>query len=232
MFQLPRFSKQTKEKVWNFEYVDLSQFLTQNFISNVDDQPCNLEVVNGKLVLQQRQKKIKAIDTLDLWTDAFTNYAQIIIQNHPYKASELLKYMSIIRNVAHEQPYSKWLLYDQQFRLRISRNPSRSWSTIDGDIWLRFILSGNSAAVKPDIQKSKLHCFDYNYKGRCIKPVCTYKHTCMKCQMKHPSIHCFNINGNQVNAQTCQNNGYGQPTQEVSQFNTRRGLLQRPNQSR
>lgn len=83
-----------------------------------------------------------------------------------------------------------------------------------------------------DIQKSKLHCFDYNYKGRCIKPVCTYKHTCMKCQMKHPSIHCFNINGNQVNAQTRQNNGYGQPTQEVSQFHTRRGLLQRPNQSR
>ena len=210
----------------------MSQFLTQNFISNIDDQPCHLEVVNGKLVLQQRQKKIKVIDTLDLWTDAFTNYAQVIIENHPYKASELLKYMSVIRYVAHEKPYSNWLLYDQQFRLRISRNPSRSWSTIDGDLWLRFILSANSAAVKPEQQKSKFHCYDYNYKGRCLKSVCIYKHNCLKCQMKHPSIHCLSLNANQVNPNVRQNPGYGQPTQQVSQFNARQGLLQRPNQVR
>jgi hypothetical protein len=41
----------------HFEFVDLSQFLRQNFENNVEQRPSNLEVINGKLVLQQRVKK-------------------------------------------------------------------------------------------------------------------------------------------------------------------------------
>jgi hypothetical protein len=32
--------------------------------------------------------------------------------------------------------------YDKQFRLRIAQNPIRSWSQIDGNLWLRFIARG------------------------------------------------------------------------------------------
>ena len=51
--------------------------------------------------------------------------------NHPQKARKLFKYMTVIRNIAKHNPISKWMQYDQQFRLCVSRNPLRSWSSID-----------------------------------------------------------------------------------------------------
>lgn len=106
--------------------MDLALFLRQNFERNVGQKPCSLEVLDGKLVLQQRVKKIKVIDNINLWTDAFLNFTMVLIENHPSKATELLRYMYIIRNIAEESPSSRWLLYDQQFRLRVSRNPTKS----------------------------------------------------------------------------------------------------------
>ena len=93
-----------KEKVWKFEFVDLSQFLRQNFENNFEQRPSNLEVINGKVVLQQRVKQIKNIDNINTWTNAFLNYTSVLLVNHPSKASELIQYISIIRNVAEENP--------------------------------------------------------------------------------------------------------------------------------
>ena len=97
-------SQGLKEKVWNFEFVDLSQFLRQNFENNFEQRPSNLEVINGKVVLQQRVKQIKNIDNINTWTNAFLNYTSVLLVNHPSKASELIQYISIIRNVAEENP--------------------------------------------------------------------------------------------------------------------------------
>ena len=56
-----------KEKVWNFEYVDLALFLIQIFVSNINDQPLNLEILNGKLVAQKKQNKMKKIDNISIY---------------------------------------------------------------------------------------------------------------------------------------------------------------------
>jgi hypothetical protein len=77
------------------------------------------------------------------------------MENHPQKARKLFKYMTVIRNIAQHNPISKWMQYDQQFRLCVSRNPLRSWSSIDGELWLRFISTGNAG-----------HCVDNNKTSR------------------------------------------------------------------
>jgi hypothetical protein len=69
--------------------------LLQNFESNVGQKPCSLEVLDGKLVLQQRVKKIKVIDNINLWTDAFFNFTMVLIENHPFKATEHKLMLSI-----------------------------------------------------------------------------------------------------------------------------------------
>lgn len=189
-------SQTLKEKVWNFEYVDLSQFLRQNFENSVEEKGSNLEIINGKLVLQPRKRKTKSIDNISLWTNAFLTYTLVLIENHPNKASELIHYMLVLRNVAQENPNARWITYDQQFRLRVSRNPSRSWNTIDGDLWLRFIATCTSTSLgrtnfSQQKTPSKLCCYDYNYKGICNKKPCYYRHVCLKCQAQHPSIHCM-----------------------------------------
>jgi hypothetical protein len=123
-----------------------------NFENNVEQRPSNLEVINGKLVLQQRVKKIKNIDNISTWTNAFLNYTSVLLENHPSKTGELIQYISIIRNVAEENPTCRWLVYDQQFRLRISRNPTRAWTSIDDELWLHFIATsvGRSTSIPPN----------------------------------------------------------------------------------
>jgi hypothetical protein len=170
--------------------VDLALFLRQNVESNVGQKPCSLEVLDGKLVLQQRVKKIKVIDNINLWTDAFLNFTMVLIENHPSKATELLRYMYIIRNIAKESPSSRWLLYDQQYRLRVLRNPTKRWASIDGELWLRFITTFVNSTINYTQRTSTFHCYDYSYKGSCNRLNCQYKHACIKCSLQHPSIHC------------------------------------------
>ncbi|VDI18893.1 Hypothetical predicted protein [Mytilus galloprovincialis] len=67
----------------------------------------------------------------------------VLIERYPGKASELFSYMSIIRGAAADHPVEKWYSYDQQFRLRVSRDHTEKWSSIDGFLWLR-ILTNNT----------------------------------------------------------------------------------------
>lgn len=39
--------------------------------------------------------------------------------------------MSIIRGAAKENSVDKWYTYDQQFRLRVSKDHTKKWSSID-----------------------------------------------------------------------------------------------------
>jgi hypothetical protein len=50
-----------------------------------------ISVDNGRLIIQQRNKVVKAkhIENIDSWTDAFLNYAKILVENHTTMASEL-----------------------------------------------------------------------------------------------------------------------------------------------
>ena len=84
----------------------------------------------------------------------------VLTENHPSKATELLRYMYIIRNIAEESPSSRWSIYDLQFRLRVSRNPIN-----DGELWLRFITTLVNSTINYTQRTSKFHCYDYNYKG-------------------------------------------------------------------
>ena len=91
-------SKSTKEKNWNLEYTDLSLLLRQNF--NCQSEKHNfLKLADGKLVMHPTNKplKVKQIDSIGIWTDAFINYAKVVIDRLPLLAGDLLSYMSIIR---------------------------------------------------------------------------------------------------------------------------------------
>lgn len=204
-----------KEKIWNFEYIDLSLLLKQNFVHNTQDNQNTLQIIDGKLVVQSKSKKVKSIDSIKMWTEAFITYIQVVIENHPNKAHELLKYLSVIRGASDECPTVQWVQYDQQFRLRVSRNPTRSWSNIDAELWLRFIAKGSHGQNTGQSRLSKYPCYDYNFKGQCNRQNCIYRHNCMKCSLLHPACNCF------------QSMGYGPPTPrfQVPQI---RGNTQRP----
>ena len=116
-------SQQIKDKIWNFEYTDFTQLIRQNgqYYNNIE-QKQNIVLENGKLVISNRSSKLKSIDNIDLWTEAFTNFSKILIQKHPLLASDLLTCMSIIRDAVADTPFERIYQYDRQFRLRVDQN--------------------------------------------------------------------------------------------------------------
>ncbi|VDI60460.1 Hypothetical predicted protein [Mytilus galloprovincialis] len=94
-------SQNLKEKIWNRE---LHRFvitsLSKTFISQID-RPQNVisyDNAAGSLVItSNKNSKVKSIQNIESWTDAFINYMKIFIQRFPNLASELTTYMSIIR---------------------------------------------------------------------------------------------------------------------------------------
>ena len=155
-------SQSLKEIIWNFEYIDLYLLLKQNFVHNTQEYQNILQIIDGKLVVQSKSKKVKSIDSIKMWMEAFITYIQVVIDNHPNKAYKLLKYLSVIRDASHECPTVQWVQYDQQFRLRVSRNPTRSWSNIDAELWPRFIAKGSHGQNTGQSRLSKYPCYDYN----------------------------------------------------------------------
>ncbi|XP_063410045.1 uncharacterized protein LOC134693232 isoform X2 [Mytilus trossulus] len=150
-------SQNLKEKIWNREFIDLSLLLYQNFISQVD-RPQNVisyDNAAGSLVItSNKNSKVKSIQNIESWTDAFINYMKIFIQRFPNLASELTTYMSIIRGT--QVSFEKIYCYDQQFRLRMANNPTRSWSSIDGILWYTVIANGEPEGNT--IQQTSVAC--------------------------------------------------------------------------
>jgi hypothetical protein len=64
-------------------YIDLAIILRNYFTDPYEMQNC-ISVDNGRLVIQQMNKVVKAkhIENIDSWTDAFLNYAKILVENH------------------------------------------------------------------------------------------------------------------------------------------------------
>jgi hypothetical protein len=57
-------------------------------------------------------------------------------------------------------------MYDQQFRLRKSLNPTRPWSQVDGVLWLRFVAKGASGIQNVNSYNNPQQgkCYDFNFK--------------------------------------------------------------------
>jgi hypothetical protein len=70
-------SKSTKDTIWNLEYTVLSLPIRHN----------------------------TQIDSIDIWTDAFINNANVVFDRHPLLAGYLLSYMYIIRKAVVDAPF-------------------------------------------------------------------------------------------------------------------------------
>ena len=126
-----------KEKIWDGKFIDLSLLLKS--ARDLDDSFQNggeLKMKDGKLVIE-RQIRNKPIFNIDSWTSAFLVFISVMLEKHPQKAQELLKYMRDIRLAAGSaNNATAWVRYDEQFRLKNSKFPDSSWGNIDNELWL------------------------------------------------------------------------------------------------
>ena len=162
-------SKTTKDKFWNLEYTVLSLLLRHHF--NCQRVKHNfLSLAEGKLLMYliNKPNKVKQINSIKIWTDAFINNANVMIDRHHLLAGYSLSYMSIIRGAVVDAHFNRVYQCDQQFRLRIAYNQTRTMSQIDGNSWLQFIARGTldngSSTAAQFLVSSQKPCYDFKFK--------------------------------------------------------------------
>jgi hypothetical protein len=160
-------------------------------------------------------KKTASVDT---WTEAFIVFASIYLARYPSELQDISKYMKTIRLGASRTPSGAWLENDRQFRLKMAKHTSMSFSSVDGELWLLYMSN------QPTAQQTHptLKCYDFNFKGSCTRYQCSYHHTRTCCHKNHLRIHCWS-NPNTTSSssrpntlQTSQSNFRSQPFQQYA----------------
>lgn len=180
-------NESTRAKITSGLYVDLSSILESNTFTEGNDSKLAVSHT-GELVLKPFTSK-RQINDIESWTDAILIYSSIYLSAHPDKIQDMLKYIHTIRTAASRHGSTGWKNYDQQFRLRLARDPlSLSYGKIDYELWLMFMnASSGTTSRNNDFIKNK--CYDFNYKV-CTRVVCPYQHACLHCGFNHPSRFC------------------------------------------
>ena len=174
-----------RAKIIAGEYVCLSNLL------KVDprDQQQTMFQLNyaGELLLKPKQGP--KIATMEQWLDAFIPFTSIYLAAHPDKNQHLLKYMNDVRLLGKNG--GNFIKYDEQFRLKMTVDPTMSYDKIDSELWLMYNTNqGAQNATHTTPGKNK--CYSFNYEGSCSRQNCPYAHLCLKqnCNKPHPMIQC------------------------------------------
>ncbi|KAK3088512.1 hypothetical protein FSP39_020020 [Pinctada imbricata] len=170
-----------RQKIISGNYINLGLLLK----SDADDQQTvTLSISqNGELI--SKPPRAKKVESIDQWTQAFLIYMSIYLSAHPNKTQELVKYLHDVRLGA--QRSSGWQKYDEQFRLKLSIDPTLSWAMVDSELWLLYM---QPLSNLPSQNRSIAKCFAYNYQGFCQRPQCYYSHACITCNQRHPVKYC------------------------------------------
>ena len=196
-----------REKIWNGEFVEFG-VLVRPARSGTHMGDCVFTIGTPESPAWQIRPRNQAprITSIEQWTSAFFIFASIYLIRHPTRARELLKYADIVRSAAFRRTGYGWRDYDIQFRLRQARMPSRSWASIDAELWLtllaapiqqpnfRSFASVGQTTTGPSrpFQRSPTNgiCFDFN-RGHCFRAACRFIHKCTICQSAgHPATNC------------------------------------------
>ncbi len=197
-----------KEKIWKGEFVELALLIKKDR----KPDPVGFKVEeDGGLLLQAKQEK--DIKDIFVWTTAFHILMAIVLEKESHRAIEMLRYIERVRCAARDFPGDRWVEYDRQARLKQARDPSRSWATFDGDLWLtilsvpaknsseRATTSSNNtkadASPKPSQTGTKPKdanikaCVFFN-REKCMRgSACQFEHRCSQCSSKlHPKTKC------------------------------------------
>ena len=91
-------SRALQEKIWKSEFVELGSLLKNAPVSE-SNTPMVLTLSGATLQLQPH-RNVPRITSIEQWTSAFLVYASVFVQKHLARASEMFKYMDIVRTAA------------------------------------------------------------------------------------------------------------------------------------
>ena len=128
---------------------------------------------------------------MDLSISAFQVYVAIYTERAPKDTSALMKYGSVIRELASLG--ANWTFYDENFG-KLRQSQGTPWDQIHSELWLR---SHSFRDKSTNYPKRAKHGGPYIPNGYCWKfhrgiycPGCSFKHQCIRSVQSHPVAIC------------------------------------------
>ena len=137
----------TREKIVAGQYINFARLLPKDRIQMLDEENRLECVVRGgeTYFVPALDRNSPTIGSFNRWDQAFMIFANIYLDAHPNRYSELLEYQYSIKVASTGFPWENVYSYDRDFRLHMSKYPSPSlamilqqaWSMRLMKVWLR-----------------------------------------------------------------------------------------------
>ena len=125
-----------RQQIWRGEFINLSILLKGAIELNEICSPATLSITaSGSLTTKPKECKDK-VPNIEKWTDAFIIFMSIYILEHKDQASELLKYVNLIKEFSVTKKSFILRCYDEQFRTRQAYIPS-PWGSMNLELLYR-----------------------------------------------------------------------------------------------
>ena len=199
-------SDTVKNKIWANDYIELASLLPNETVSRPSALPIVVEGVGNErhLGLQQTPKQIK---TMDQRVSAFSIYMAVYCEKFQNLFPHLVKYMDIIRNMARQK--GNWKQYDIEFR-QSKCQLTVTWGNMHHSLWLQYMVTDKNDSEQNahsthhpsnthnNVQNAQKipygYCIRFHQGFYCQTP-CIYNDKCYICNLYHPAVKCWYIQG-------------------------------------
>ena len=124
------------KKIENSEYVDFAKLIPRDRVVAMDSEETELKsVIREGKTYYVPVKESTAITGFGKREQAFRVFSNIYTRTYPGRATELIQYNHTIHTASLNYVWSNVYGYDQDFRIHMSKHPTRSWSTLLQQSW-------------------------------------------------------------------------------------------------
>ena len=206
-----------RDKIVSNQYVDFAKLLPKTRSMYDEDQRMFLYNKSGQQYWGPAQDRNQTIDSYFKWEQAFRVFCDVYTNRYPYRAGELIQYNHIIHTAALSFAWENVYTYDCEFRIHMSKNPTRKWGVILQQAYMMFIKdrargrfnpqqsasSGTNSGSNGNQGPKKKVCYGFNA-GKCAYGSrCRFDHRCGFCSKYGHGTH---------NCRKAQNNSQSTPS--------------------
>lgn len=179
-----------KEKIWANKFVEFYDIVYPDIDPQYALALNNSSATNPALTLAARRRR--NLTQLE-WASAFDEFIAVSVAKRPHELSDLLTYGKFIKKLMRDS--KNWSQYDKKFRTDREYKMC-AWSSIRVDLLLDINSPVQSQSHSSNFRSQNKsqnepiptgYCFSYHKQNeRCEAKHCQYKHTCKRCDKRHP----------------------------------------------
>ena len=138
---LPTLPTKLVEKIWNFEFVEMEEFLPAPRSLRIAEQGSSSHSFQDSLVgalsqfqAQQQHKSQRRVMDITSWVRCFSLYIAVLSKKAPEMVPSMVAHLHTVLHLQQKTSHHlSWLEYDIQFRMEMAASADRAWTC--GDPW-------------------------------------------------------------------------------------------------